>query len=453
MSSSITTPSNFTGTSQYSQDLQQALAREMSIASLPLQQLQADQTTVSNKIASAQSLQNAVTGVSTALQALSSTSGNTLSASVSDPSVVQATASATALPGTYTIQVTNMGAYQTAMSANSLPTVTDPTSQDISSSSTFTLTVGTNTFTLKPSANNLNALAVAVNASGAGVQATVINVGGPGAPDYRLALQATSLGAVTLQLNDGSPTNLLNTLTTGAYATYTVNGQPPGGISTNSATVTIAPGLTATLESTGSATIQVENSTSNIANALSSFVNAYNSAVAELNKSRGQNAGPLAGDSTIFSVSSSLQQVMNYSLGSGSVHSVSDLGIQFTSQGTLTFDPTALANMTPAQTQDALNFLGNPSTSGFLESATNILNALTDPTTGIIANDLAGLNQQAGADAQKVQDEQGRLNVLQTNLTNQIAAQDALISSLEQQMNFLNQLLTTTNANNFANLG
>jgi flagellar hook-associated protein 2 len=215
--------------------------------------------------------------------------------------------------------------------------------------------------------------------------------------------------------------------------------------------VTIAPGLTATLESTGSSTIQVANTTTNIANALSSFVGAYNSAVAELNKSRGQNPGPLAGDSTIFSVSNSLQQVLNFSLGSGSVQAVSDLGIQFTAQGTLTFDPTALGNMTPAHIQDALKFLGGPTSGGFLQNATNILNALTDPTTGIIANDLAGLNQAASTDAQKVQDEQNRLTVLQTNLTSQIAAQDALIAGLEQQMNFLNQLLTTTNANNFGN--
>lgn len=451
MSSSITSPSNFTGTSQYSQDLQQELSREMSIASLPLQQLQADQTTVNNKIAAAQSLQNSVTAVGTALQTLSSNSGNTLSASVSDPSVVQANASAAALPGTYTVQVTNMGSYQTAMSADGLPTVTDPTSQNISTSPTFTLTVGTNTFTLNPSASNLNALAEAVNASGAGVQATVINVGGPGAPDYRLALQATSFGAVTLQINDGSP--LLSTLTTGADATYTVNGQPPAGISTSSSTVTVAPGLTATLESAGSSTIQVANSTANLTNALSSFVSAYNSAVAQLNTSRGQNAGPLAGDSTVFSVSDALQQIMSYSGGSGSVQTAASLGLEFTQQGTLTFDPTVLGNMTPQQTQDALNFLGTPTSGGFLENATNIMNALTDPTTGVIATDLAGLNQEASADAQSIQDEQNRLNVLQTNLTSEISSQDALISSLEQQMNFLNQLLTTTNANNFANLG
>jgi flagellar hook-associated protein 2 len=450
MGSSVTPVSGFSGTSKYSQDLQNAVNRAIAIASLPLQQLQADQNKVNNKLSAAQSLQNVAAGVNIALQALSSATGNTLSTSVSSPSVIQATASANALPGTYTVQVTNAGSSSTAMGTSTLPKVTDPATQNISNSSTFTLTVGTSTFTLPPGVTSLNGLAAAINGSGAGVQATIINVGGPGQPDYRLAVQATSLGAVSLQLNDGSA-NLLSTLTTGANATYTVNGQPPSGISTNSATVTIAPGLTATLESVGSATIQVSTSTVNISSALSGFVTAYNSAVAELNKSRGQNAGALSGDSIILAVAQSLRQMMNYGASSGSVQSLTDLGITFAKDGTLNFDSTVLNNIPAAKFKDVLSFLGSPSAGGFLQTASNTLNAVVDPINGVITSDINGLNQIASNDAKRMQDEQARLNVLQANLTQRMAAQDALIASLEQQMNFITQLLTTTNANSFGN--
>ena len=87
----------------------------------------------------------------------------------------------------------------------------------------------------------MNALAQAINTSNAGVSATILNLGSPTAPDYRLSLQSTSLGPTTIQLNDGTQ-DLLTTLTTGTPAKYQVDGQPSTPISSNSSTVTIAPG-------------------------------------------------------------------------------------------------------------------------------------------------------------------------------------------------------------------
>ena len=107
--------------------------------------------------------------------------------------------------------------------SNSATAVTDPTTQNISASTSFTLTVGTKNYTVTGS--NLNALATAINSSGAPVQAVVVNLGSPEAPNYQLSLQSTALGNVPLQLNDGT-NNLLGTLNAGTDASYTVNGQP-----------------------------------------------------------------------------------------------------------------------------------------------------------------------------------------------------------------------------------
>src|SRR5579884_352141 len=210
MASSVTStlsaaaPATFSAGSQFSQDLQNVIARAVAMASLPMQQLQNEQSDVQAKIAAAQSLQTSVQSFQTAIQSLSTLSSNTLSTSVSNSAAVQVTSSSTALPGTYTVDVTDAGSYSTGMSANGTGTVTDPTEQSISTSSSLTLTVGSSTYTIQPASNSLNALAAAINSSGAGVQATIINIGGPFSPDYRLALQSTSLGNVPMQLNDGS---------------------------------------------------------------------------------------------------------------------------------------------------------------------------------------------------------------------------------------------------------
>ena len=141
MGSSVTPVTvTFNGTSQYASSLQQVITRAVSIASLPMVQLEDQQQTTSQQITDATSLETTLTALKTAIQGLSTSSGNTQSTSVSDSSVLQATASAAALPGTYTIQVLDPGSSSSAMSSDGLTTVTDPTSQSISSSSTFTLT-------------------------------------------------------------------------------------------------------------------------------------------------------------------------------------------------------------------------------------------------------------------------------------------------------------------------
>src|SRR5579884_795075 len=162
MGSPITSSVTFNGTSQYASGLQQQISRAVSLASQPLQLLQSEQAATSTKVGAAQSLQSVLQGLSTTISALSNSNANNTTATVSNSSVIQATASAGALPGTYTIQVTDPGSNSTAMSADGLPTVTDPTSQSISAQSTFTLTVGTNTYQITPTGNNLNALVAAI---------------------------------------------------------------------------------------------------------------------------------------------------------------------------------------------------------------------------------------------------------------------------------------------------
>ncbi len=62
------------------------------------------------------------------------------------------------------------------------------------------------------------------------MQAVVVNLGSPEAPNYQLSLQSTTLGDVALQLNDGT-NNLLSPLNTGADAIlYRGRGAGASGI-------------------------------------------------------------------------------------------------------------------------------------------------------------------------------------------------------------------------------
>ncbi|HWY47358.1 MAG TPA: flagellar filament capping protein FliD [Bryobacteraceae bacterium] len=453
MSTSIPSLGTTVGGSTFGPDLQNALNRAIAIASLPIQQMTSEQQQIQAQSSELNTISGLFTTLQSDLQSFPTGSGSSgLAASVSDQTVLQANLTGSSLQGSYSIQVLDPGSSSTALSKAGSTPVTDPTTQNISSSTSFTLTVGTTNYTITPGSQNLNALAAVINSSGAPVQATIVNLGSPSAPDYRLALQSTELGNIALQLNDGT-TNFMTAPSPGASASYTINGQPPGGITSNTDTVTIAPGLNVTLEKAGTATVTVSANTSALSNALNSFVSDYNAVFAELQKQHGQSSGPLAGDSTVLTMENSLRQLVNYTGGSGSINTLAQLGIQFTQQGTLSFDSTALSGLSSSQISDAFSFLGDPSTGGYLQSAANTLKGLLDPTTGVIPNEAQNLQTQNQHEAQAISAAQDRVNQLNTTLTAQMAAADALIATLQNQTQFIDGLFQIPTLNSNGTIG
>jgi flagellar capping protein FliD len=212
------------------------------------------------------------------------------------------------------------------LSDGSLPTVTDPTSGNISSASAFTLTVDGVATTITPSGSSLEDLTSAINASGAGVQATIVNVGSNTTPDYRLAVTSNNLGGDTIELSDGTNNNLLDTLTAGTDAQYRVNGGTTDVQSTSSQ-VTLSPGLTVSLlaQTTAPVTVTVSSDFSALQSDLSNFVGAYNTALTAVEKNVGQNGGALQGDSIVNTLTGILGQITQYTSGSGSVSSLASL--------------------------------------------------------------------------------------------------------------------------------
>jgi flagellar capping protein FliD len=105
--SSSPAPITFNGSSTYSSAFQQVITRAVAIASLPLQSLQQSVSTLTSQQSALSSVGANFNALQSAVQALSSATGGSPTAQVSDPSAVTAAASAGALPGTYTIQVDN----------------------------------------------------------------------------------------------------------------------------------------------------------------------------------------------------------------------------------------------------------------------------------------------------------------------------------------------------------
>jgi flagellar hook-associated protein 2 len=437
----MSTPITFSGSSTYASSFQQVIQRAVGIASLPMQILQGDVTELTGKQQATSALGSSFQLLQTALSAIGSTSSGSPAAQVSDAGV-KATASTGALPGTYSIQVDDIGSSTVSLSKDGQTTVTDPSTGNISAASTFTLTVNGVDHTITPASSSLSSLVTAINAAGDGVQATIINVGTNTSPDYRLSLTSDNLGADTVQLNDGT-NDLLDTLSTGTDALYKVNGSLTQLHST-SRDITLSPGLAVHLaaQTASPATITVSTSFTGLENALSNFVSTFNAAVTSVQKNEGTNGGALSGDSLVYTLVNALNGLAQTTSGAGSITSLADLGVTLQQNGQLQFDSSVFS---AANKTDVQQFLGSASTdASFLQLATDGLKSVTDVDKGLIAGAYNALQTQIASKNKLIQSDQLRIDQLQKNLQAQLAKADAAIATLEGQKNYFEQLFTAT---------
>lgn len=433
------TGSIFSGTSRYANDFQQIVARSVAIASLPMAQMQGQKIALGDQSAALSALDARFASLQSAINSLGSATAS-YSSSISDGAIASTTVGSGAFQGVYSLEVVDLGAYASAMSTDVLPKVGNPSTGSISASSNFTLTVDGVDYQIAPAANTLVELANAINASAAAVDATIVNIGPSSAPDYRLSVASTKLGAVPVQVNDGI-VDLLATASTGAPATYRVNGQPALPIESDSRNVAIAPGLTVTMLKVGTAQITVSHTTQAVSNALAAIVSAYNAAVDEIDKYHGEDAGALGGSSILYTLSQSLRDIIGYSSGSGALSSLSSLGLGFDDNWKLTMDTAAFSTATDGQFEALSSFLGSSSTDGFMKYASDLMVGLEDSTNGVVKAAVSSLQAQMTQQDARIAEEQTRIDSLEKSLNARMAAADALIASMEQQVIFMNGLI------------
>ena len=438
---STTNSAIFSGTSRFTNDFQQVITRAVAIASLPITNLTNIKTGLSSQATEVTALESKFTSLQTAIGNLSNATGlSSLTTSVSDVGIASVSLSAGASPASYSLQVQSLGAFSNSLSSGSLSRVSDPTSQNLTTSPSFTVTVNGTTTRITPTANNLNSLVSALNnTAGLNVQASLVNIGSNSSPDYRLSLQSTKLGPTTIQLNDGS-SDLLDTVSTGTLASYYVNGLTTP-INSDSRTITLAPGVQATLvgpsTSGNASTVSVTRQSSSIGNALSAFVTSYNSVADELQNNRGKSGGALTGNSIIQDLGNQLRSLANYSSQTSQTSSLASLGITFDGKGHLQYDPTVFSTATTASLPAVLDFLGGSTTGGFLKSANDILTAVDDVNSGLLTTTGTTLATQITAQQNLIDANQARVDQLKANLQQQLAKSDAQVAALEQSYTVL----------------
>jgi flagellar hook-associated protein 2 len=373
-------------------------------------------------------------------------------ATLSTPDFLTATASATAVPGTYSVVVEQLASAHRLQSANFLAAT------DVVGTGTLQIETGGEIFQVEIGAgsNTLAGIAASINASAARekVQATVI--AGNGAA--RLTISARNTGGdnaleITQSGGDGGlaalayPGTGMNEIAAARDARAFIDG-----LLVTSATNTIGGAiagvdLTLVAGSEGEATEVVIGYNRAAARAtVDSFVNSYNALVDSLKKLTSYNAetrqgGPLFGDGGVRNLVDQLRRELSSSAGqAGAVFdTLASIGITAQVDGKLAVDSADLDAAFTASFDAIGEFFGSEETGLAVK-----LDRLLEPylaSQGVFDSRADSLKSSIEAINDRRQLLNQRLVALQTRYTKQFNALDSLLAQLQGTSNFLAQQL------------
>ncbi len=403
----------------------------------PERLMQAQQSALSAQTAALNSINSKLSTLKDKIDALKDPSGamNANSATSSQTGILTASAETTASAAVHSVTVQNLattGTYYSNALANGDTTF---------ATGTFTLQIGTGTpsvVTVDSSNNTLNKLVTYINGQKLGVTASVIN----DANGARLLLTSTISGAPGDITVSGNTTGLtFNEGTAGSNASLTVDGVPVSS-STNLVSTAI-PGVTLNLISAAPSTpvtVTVGSDTAQVRQAVDDFVSAYNAVITAINSqftydTTTKTAGPLAGDSSLRAVQSSLLQDAAYSItGNNGLVNLQSLGIEMQDDGTLDVNDTAISDALGNHFNDFQNFFQGLSPTGFAYNFGTDLLALTDSTNGPLTVDLNGIKNTQNMLTDSIQNFEDRMTERQKMLIDEYSQIDALLRTFPTTM-------------------
>ena len=462
-------------------DVKGLVSQLMTVEQRPLTLLANKEASYQSKLSSLGSVQGSLSALQTVAQSLQTAGSAAYSTSVSDSTVLSATADSTAASGNYALQVSKLAQVQKLVSPAPGLAATSSTVGG-GNATTLTITLGTTsgtpvdgqyaatgfladpaktpvTLSIDSSNNTLAGIRDAINAANAGVTASIINDGS--STPYRLSLTSNSSGAASsMQLTVGAgetaisslvsfdptePSQSLSETQTARNAQLTVDGVSVSSASNSVAGAIQGVTLSLTKETASAVTVAVQRSSSQLSTALSSLVSAYNSANKAMAGASAKGA-VLQGNSTVLGIQRQVRALLGgVQSVSGSYTTLSQLGISFQKDGSLALDASKL------NTALAADVVSASALAAALGSAVKTFADGLLGSSGPIPTATAGISRSItdiGTQRVKLQ---SRLDATQLRYQNQFRALDTLMSGMNTTATFLTQQLS--NLPNYYNKG
>ncbi len=444
-------------------DFGQVVDQLVKISRLPIDRLNEKKATLNSKSTDYATLSTKLASLQSASDAIRLPSNfDRSSVSVSDSTVLSASGSSSATPGSYTVRVTQLA--QSHQLTNTAAKAVAATTTDIVSgaSGTFTFRVGSGsdqTITLGASAT-IEDLQTAINDLGAGAVASLVNTGTEASPAYRLVLTASSTGAssgITV-VADSTDLDLLNASGTGGTDTLQaaqdaiiVVGDPllnPLTFQRSSNTITDAiAGVTLALSKTtgaGTISVNVSRDTAAVKTSIKALATAYSEVVKFINERNTydiatKEGGIFFNEPTVRGVLSQLRNALSSSVsGLTTYTSVGEVGFKTERDGTVTIDEAKLdAALSSNYSAVKSLFINQAGSTGVAQLMTNAVDVLDDIEAGAVTLRKGSLTDQISDLTDDIAKKEDLLSQYEERLRRQYAALDGLLGRLQSQSGFL----------------
>ena len=463
-------------------DVNSIITQLVAVERVPLTKLESEAKALEAKLSTYGKVKSAISALRDAASALTrSETWSRTTGTSSDAGAVAVTTGASTKAGNYSIQVNQLAAAQSNAtgvfaSADSLVgegTLSIELGTWGTGQSSFTPKVGATAIniTVGPPAESLAQLRDKINASGAGVIASVLT----DASGARLVLRSSSPGASNafrVTVNDGDGNNgdglglsalafdpsagmlTMAQALAAANASATLNNLPID--SQGNTLVDVLDGMTITLNRVTSAPVLLSaaQDTPALRKSVDAFVTAYN----DLNKlladqtklaSAAQNATSLHGDSAAVAIRSQMRQLLgSTSAASSTFTRLSEAGFDVQRDGSITVNETKLASAL-ANPTEARKLFGNVDT---LVSANNgvatQIRTMADRllgTDGTIVTRSEGLRKRIDLNQDRQDHLTDRIAQVEKRLRAQYTALDRQMAQLNSLSGYITQQLTVFN--------
>jgi flagellar hook-associated protein 2 len=421
---------------------------------IPVKKMEAQKGKQENRLKLVTELETKLNGITGSIGALASTHGFTdMKLNSGDANIIGGTVDPNqAMTGNWNIEVEEL-AQKAAALTNGFPDK-DKTQIGVGYFR-FNTPDGTKEVYINGDNNTLQGAANAINRSGLGVKATVIDDrSDPDAP-FRLMITGDSVGGdhavgyPTLYFLDGDQDLYFDKERPAKNGKVKVDGFE---FQVGDNTVKdVIPGVTLDLKQASpgrTVNVTVQEDKEVVSGKVKTFVDGVNAVLGFIQQQNAltkdtDTSSTLGGDSLLRSVENRLRSLVQnpqYGVG-GSINRLAQLGIQFNRQGTLEFDEKKFNNTLASKTADVQRFLaGNGFSSGFIPSLKRDISTLLNTAYGPVAIRKRALQDRISQMDEQIANKERQLAKKEEILRNKFAKLDETMSRMKGQMGQLSAI-------------
>jgi flagellar hook-associated protein 2 len=422
----------------------------ISADSAPLNALKTKQSSTQSAVSTLSDISSALGSLQSAVAALTTASGVESYSGTSSSSAIAIKATGNALPGSYTMSVTQLAKEQrTYSNASSSP------STALNMSGTLGLNIGTTTASISiQSTDTLDQIASKINGANVRATASVFFDG----TNYRLQVRGLDTGknnavAFTQTGFDLGLNTAANTVQKAQNSVVNIDGFDVER-STNQVVGAIQ-GVTLALSAvtTAPADVVIATDATGLESKIGSVVTAYNTLLSKINTAAGHGTtvagnSMLASDTTLRSITNNLSNTLQTITGSSKYNTLGSVGLSLQKDGTLSLDSSKLETALNADpTSVTALFAGGTGSTGVMNALNTAITTYNQTGTGLLVQHTSDLQGRIQDYTDRIAREQTRLDREQSLLQTQFTAMDTTVTANNSDLSYLVALysqLTTT---------